>query len=70
MYGFAGGILVHFEVRGGRLRDWRARACNDEAEARSLAATTPAVWAAFTVRNAALAARLGSKQSMKRPVFT
>jgi excinuclease ABC subunit C len=61
LYGWASGILVHFEVRGGRLCHWRPRACN-EAEARSLVATTPAVWADFALRNAELAAQLGSHQ--------
>jgi excinuclease ABC subunit C len=61
MYGWASGVLVHFEVHDGRLCDWRARACN-EAAAGSLVAKTPPAWANFTLRNAELAARLGWRQ--------
>jgi excinuclease ABC subunit C len=56
-YGWSSGVLMHFEVRGGRLCDWRARACG-EAEGQSLVATTPVAWAGFAQRNAELAALL------------
>lgn len=51
------GVLVSFELRGGRVRSWSQRRC-DEAEAGERAASTPAAWRTFADRNAALAARL------------
>jgi excinuclease ABC subunit C len=56
-YGWADGLLVHFEVRGGRLAGWAVRPCGAATAARRLA-QTPHEWAAFAHRNAELAARL------------
>jgi excinuclease ABC subunit C len=58
VYGWACGVLVHFEMRGGRLNGWRQRPC-DEAAARPLVDATPPAWASFARRNAELAAHLG-----------
>jgi excinuclease ABC subunit C len=57
VYGWADGVLVRFEVRGGRLCAWGQRPCA-EAAAQPRLAATPAVWAVFAQRNAELAARL------------
>src|SRR5262245_45456842 len=57
VHGWAGGVLVRFDVRGGRLCAWRQRAC-PEAAARPRVSATPAAWAEFAHRNAELAARL------------
>lgn len=57
VHGWAGGVLVSFEIRTGRLRTWRQRACAEAAAAPKLA-ETPAAWAAFARRNAELAALL------------
>jgi excinuclease ABC subunit C len=57
VYGWASGVLVHFEVRGGRMNQWRQRSC-DEGVAQSRLAGTPDSWRDFAQRNAALAARL------------
>jgi excinuclease ABC subunit C len=57
VYGWAGGALVHFGVRGGRLCEWSQRDCVQAAAAEHLAAT-PAAWAAFATRNAEVAAAL------------
>jgi excinuclease ABC subunit C len=57
--GWADGVLVSFELRGGRIRVWRARPCS-ERSAPALVAATPAPWRAFADRNAALAARLAA----------
>jgi excinuclease ABC subunit C len=59
VYGWAGGVLVHFAVRGGRLREWSQRRCGrDRADPRL--AATPACWAGFARRNAELAAGLAT----------
>jgi excinuclease ABC subunit C len=58
VYGWAGGVLVCFEICGGRMSGWRQRLCSPAAARRHLA-QTPAGWAAFARRNAELAARLG-----------
>ena len=55
--GWADGVLVWFEIRGGRMRGWRQRPCGVAAARRHLAGTPPD-WAAFARRNAELAARL------------
>jgi excinuclease ABC subunit C len=57
VYGWASGVLVRFEIRGGCLCAWSTRACTETA-ARTHTATTPARWANFARRNAELAARL------------
>jgi excinuclease ABC subunit C len=56
-YGWHAGVLVRFEVRGGRLSGWSQQAC-PEASARAKVAATPPAWAPFAQRNAALAAHL------------
>jgi excinuclease ABC subunit C len=60
--GWAGGLLIRFTVRGGRLSGWTQRACG-EATGRRLVAATPPEWAGFALRNAELAARLVSPVS-------
>lgn len=55
--GWAGGVLVRFEIRAGRLDAWTQRACGAAGASRQLAATPPA-WAGFAARNAELAAAL------------
>ena len=59
VYGWADGVLVHFEVQSGRLCAWRQRTCA-EAAARPRVSLTPASWVHFARRNAELAARLSS----------
>ncbi len=56
-YGWAGGILVEFRIRAGRLRAWTQRPCS-AATARARVAATPPEWQAFAERAAQLAARL------------
>ena len=72
VHGWAGGVLVRFEVRRGRLRGWTQRACGAATARRHLAgapagapagAWAPAgacapVWSDFARRTAELAARL------------
>lgn len=58
VYGWADGVLVCFEIRGGRMSGWRQRPCG-AAAARSRLARTPPAWADFARRAAELAARLG-----------
>jgi excinuclease ABC subunit C len=55
--GWADGLLVRFEIGGGRMRTWIQRSCS-QAEARRHVAATPPEWAEFAGRNAELAARL------------
>lgn len=55
--GWASGILVRFEIRGGRLCGWQARSCT-ELRARAQVAATPPQWTPFAQRNAELAAAL------------
>jgi excinuclease ABC subunit C len=57
VHGWADGIRVSFEIRGGRLTGWRQRSCT-AAAARRYLAQSPPEWAAFAARAAALAARL------------
>jgi excinuclease ABC subunit C len=61
VYGWASGVQVRFEVRGGRLCGWSQRACGAAAARRYLASPHqdrgPA-WTAFAARAAELAARL------------
>jgi excinuclease ABC subunit C len=56
-HGWSDGVLVSFEIRGGRLSGWRQRACG-EAAARRYLARTPPPWADFARRAAELAVRL------------
>jgi excinuclease ABC subunit C len=55
--GWADGLLVRFEITGGRIRGWRQCAMTS-AQARPWLAVTPAAWQDFADRNALLAARL------------
>jgi excinuclease ABC subunit C len=57
VYGWSGGVLVRFGIRGGRLREWSQRGCGQGAAAARVAATPPG-WREFAARNAALAAAL------------
>jgi excinuclease ABC subunit C len=57
--GWAGGVLVIFEVTGGRMRRWRRLERTSEQARRWLAATPPR-WQSFARQNAQLAARLQS----------
>ena len=59
VYGWAGGLLTGFEIRGGRMSGWRQRPCSAAAARRYLDGSAPA-WAAFALRSAELAARLRS----------
>ncbi len=58
--GWADGILVRFEIRGGRLRTWTQSECAGPAAARHLAGTPPA-WRPFVQRAATLAAQLHAR---------
>jgi excinuclease UvrABC nuclease subunit len=62
VYGWADGVLVCFEIRGGRMSGWRQRPC-EAAAARRYLAGSPAAWADFARRNADLAARLRSPRA-------
>jgi excinuclease ABC subunit C len=57
VYGWADGVLVHGEVRDGRLRCW-TQAATEAADVPRLLAQTPSCWRAFADRNAKLAASL------------
>jgi excinuclease ABC subunit C len=59
VHGFAGGVLVSFEIRGGRLRAWSQRPSTPVAAGPKLAATRPE-WTDFVQRAADLAALLAS----------
>lgn len=55
--GWADGVLVRFEIRGGRLTGWRQFA-RTRAQADAWLTATPSGWRDFADRNAALAAQL------------
>jgi excinuclease ABC subunit C len=57
VYGWAGGILVEFRIRAGRLRTWTQRPCSAPT-ARARLDATPPEWRAFADRTAQLAAKL------------
>ncbi len=57
VYGWAGSVLVHLEMRAGLLCTWRTSRCSRHRGA-ALVEATPAPWAEFAARNADLAARL------------
>jgi len=57
VHGWSGGVLFSLELRAGRVRSWRQRAC-DEPTAAERVGATPAAWRTFADRNAALAALL------------
>jgi len=60
--GWCGGILVQFQISGGRVCSWSQRACNMPGAARELAAT-PHAWGEFMQRNAELAANMAQPVS-------
>jgi excinuclease ABC subunit C len=62
VYGWADGVLVGFEIRGGRMSGWRERPCAAAAAHRYLE-RSPSDWAAFARRSAELAARLRSPRA-------
>jgi excinuclease ABC subunit C len=64
--GWAGGLLVRFEMRGGRMCRWEQRSCS-EAAARRHVEATPATYVDFGRRNAELAARLISVPAVMAP---
>jgi excinuclease ABC subunit C len=55
--GWADGVLVTFDISGGRICGWQQQAATEPAAA-SLLAATPSQWREFVQRNADLAARL------------
>ena len=57
VHGWSDGLLVTFTIRGGRVRSWTQRPC-DERTGRSCVEATPDEWRPFAERNAQLAARL------------
>jgi excinuclease ABC subunit C len=57
VYGWADGVLVRFEIRGGRMSGWRQHPCAPAAARRYLDQSPPG-WTPFASRNAELAARL------------
>lgn len=57
VYGWAGDLLVRFEVRGGRLSTWTQRPCRRPNAQRYLE-RTPDAWVPFAARGADLASRL------------
>lgn len=57
VFGWAGGILVEFRIRAGRLSTWTQRPCS-AASARTRLAATPPEWRSFANRTAQLAAKL------------
>jgi excinuclease ABC subunit C len=59
VYGWAGGTLIHFAFRGGRLCEWTQRPCAEATACRQVAATPPE-WTPFAQRTADLAARLSA----------
>lgn len=57
VYGWADGVLVCFEIRGGRMSGWGQRPCAPAAARRYLDQSPPGL-TPFASRNAELAARL------------
>jgi excinuclease ABC subunit C len=57
VHGYAGGLLVSFEIRAGRLQAWTQRTCTPDAAQRLVAQTSPQ-WTDFAQRAADLAALL------------
>jgi hypothetical protein len=60
--GWCSGILVQFQISGGRVRTWSQRACSTPGAARALAAT-PHAWGEFMQRTAELAATMAQPAS-------
>jgi excinuclease ABC subunit C len=63
VYGWADGLLIHFEVRSGRLCAWNQRTCPHPA-AREYLDQTPTSWRTFASRNAELARRLADAHTV------
>jgi excinuclease ABC subunit C len=59
VFGFSDGVLVRFELRRGRVRDWRVSLCSANGAAPKLAAS-PLAWREFAAENARIAAALRS----------
>ena len=59
--GWCGGILVQFQITGGRVRSWSQRECGMSSAAGALAAT-PGAWGDFMQSNAELAANMAQPQ--------
>jgi len=57
-HGWADGMLVTFQLRGGRIADWLVHPAS-ETQARPLVTATPDPWRTFATENAVLAAALG-----------
>ena len=57
VYGWADGVLVHFEIRAGRMCTWTQRAVSERTACERVA-STPELWQLFAQRNAELAVRL------------
>jgi excinuclease ABC subunit C len=57
VYGWAGDLLVRFEIRGGRLSTWTQRSCR-RANAQRYLDRTPQSWRPFADRSAELSSRL------------
>lgn len=62
VHGWTDGLLVSFEIRGGRLRSWKQRPCAAPVAAR-LVATTPLEWVDFAQRGAELARALQAAEA-------
>jgi len=60
--GWCSGILVQFQISGGRVRSWSQRTCSMPGAARALA-VTPHAWGEFMQRTAELAASLAQPAS-------
>ncbi|ACQ82384.1 Excinuclease ABC C subunit domain protein [Beutenbergia cavernae DSM 12333] len=58
-HGWCGGVLASFEIRDGRVRAWRQRACSESAAVARLA-VTPQRWRTFADRAATLASTLAA----------
>lgn len=56
--GWADGVLVRFDLRGGRLVAWRVLVGRSRSQAEPWLASTPPEWRDFADRNSALAAQL------------
>jgi excinuclease ABC subunit C len=65
VYGWAGGLLVQFGIRQGRLCVWKQRACSLP-EAQKYLERTPIGWRAFAERAAGLADRLSGETAVSR----
>jgi excinuclease ABC subunit C len=60
--GWSGGMLVQFQIRGGRVCRWSQRSCSF-ARAAGILAATPATWSDFMRHNAELAASLAERST-------